>query len=298
MTGPGNRPVDEEEGSEVELLTIGQFSRLSQLSAKALRLYDERGVLVPARVDEDTGYRWYGPGQVEQARLVALLRQLGVPLAEVKEILGLEPAAAADRVTAFWAAAETDHGLRRRLASHIVDLLNGTRSVMHEVATRELPTRSLLCLKRHVGGQQEVFALGKEAIAIFRERPAPSVEGAAGSPFLLYYGEVSEDSDGPVEWCRPVPGEGAEEVAAGYPELTLRTEPAHEEAYVHLGPAMQPPPAEWLLVGETLLGWAETHHRQPSDLGVRVTYRWPTPPTAGSGPEIDFALPLADGQAG
>ena len=50
----------------MELLTIGAFAKASRLSPKALRLYDELGLLTPARVDPDTGYRRYAPEQLEQ----------------------------------------------------------------------------------------------------------------------------------------------------------------------------------------------------------------------------------------
>ena len=72
------------------LMGIGEFAPLSRLSPKALRLYDELGLLPPARVDLDSGYRWYACGQLDQARLVASLRQIGVPLAQIKVILGLD----------------------------------------------------------------------------------------------------------------------------------------------------------------------------------------------------------------
>ena len=72
------------------LMGIGEFARLSRLSPKALRLYDELGLLPPARVDLDSGYRWYACGQLDQARLVASLRQIGVPLAQIKVVLGLD----------------------------------------------------------------------------------------------------------------------------------------------------------------------------------------------------------------
>jgi len=68
----------------VEEISIGGFARRSRLSVKALRLYDELGVLVPARVDEASGYRYYDVAQLEAARLVAMLRQLELPLAEIK----------------------------------------------------------------------------------------------------------------------------------------------------------------------------------------------------------------------
>jgi DNA-binding transcriptional MerR regulator len=73
----------------VDQMSIGEFARQSRLSAKALRLYDELGLLPPAQVDEDSGYRFYEPGQLKQARLIAALRQLQVPLAEIKAILPL-----------------------------------------------------------------------------------------------------------------------------------------------------------------------------------------------------------------
>jgi PPM family protein phosphatase len=70
----------------MRLLTIGAFARASRLSPKALRLYDELGLLRPAHVDEASGYRYYAPGQLERARLVAWLRRLGMPLAKIAEI--------------------------------------------------------------------------------------------------------------------------------------------------------------------------------------------------------------------
>lgn len=59
------------------LVSIGEFARLSRLSAKAPRRYDELGLLLPERVDPGSGYRWYETGQLAQARLVASLRQIG-----------------------------------------------------------------------------------------------------------------------------------------------------------------------------------------------------------------------------
>ena len=96
---------------------------------------------------------------------------------------------------------------------------------MSEVATREMPERSLLCLKRNVDEQGQ-WAFGKEFIAILRERPLPKIEGREGAFFCIYWGLVTGDSDGPVEWCRPVPQAEAHALAEHYPELTLRTEAA------------------------------------------------------------------------
>src|ERR1700749_4824531 len=120
---------------------MGEFGRRSRLPARALRLYDELGLLPPARVDEDSGYRFYEPGQLKQARLIAALRQLQIPLAEIKAIRALEPARAAERVREVWAASEAEHAGRRALARYLIDDLSGTRSVVDEGGTRGRPDR-------------------------------------------------------------------------------------------------------------------------------------------------------------
>jgi len=60
-----------------------EFSAATGLSVKALRLYDERGLLVPARVDRTTGYRRYADGQIATAGRIALLRRAGIGLADI-----------------------------------------------------------------------------------------------------------------------------------------------------------------------------------------------------------------------
>ncbi|KUL40553.1 hypothetical protein ADL12_12935 [Streptomyces regalis] len=105
------------------MLTIGVFAKACRLSPKALRLYDELDLLRPARVDPDTGYRYYAPAQLEAARLVAWLRRLGMPLARIREVRSLEPQAAARAVGAYWARVEAETAVRRDLAEFLIDHL-------------------------------------------------------------------------------------------------------------------------------------------------------------------------------
>jgi DNA-binding transcriptional MerR regulator len=67
------------------LYRIGEFARLCGVSAKTLRFYDEAGILHPASVDLRTGYRRYGPAQLEQMASIIALKNLGVPLSRVGE---------------------------------------------------------------------------------------------------------------------------------------------------------------------------------------------------------------------
>jgi DNA-binding transcriptional MerR regulator len=282
----------------VEEISIGEFARRSRLSLKALRLYDERGVLVPSRVDQASGYRYYDPAQLEEARLVVMLRQLQLPLAAVKELLARDPADAAERIAEHWRDAEAAHDARRGLADHLVSRLSGKKSVMYEVATREIPGRSLLCLKRNVE-EQEMWAFGKEFVGILRERPLPKIEGREGAMLCIWWGLVNADGDGPIEWCVPVPAGQAESLAPHYPELTLRTEPAHLEAFVAL-PDEGDAVAHWQLATASLEAWAEEPRPEhegerlaltPADLGLRITY---LASALGTGePYCDMALAFA-----
>jgi DNA-binding transcriptional MerR regulator len=280
----------------VKEISIGEFARRSRLSLKALRLYDERGVLVPARVDRASGYRYYDTAQLDDARLVVMLRQLQLPLAAVKELLACDPADAAARIAEHWRDAEAAHDARRDLADYLVSRLSGKRPVMYEVGTREMSERSLLSLKRNVDEQGQ-WAFGKEFIAILRERPLPKIEGREGAAFCIYWGLVSGDSDGPVEWCIPVPQAEAHVLAEHYPELTLRTEPAHLEMFVALPAGYGA--VQWNLACESLEAWGQEQEHEgerlaltPEDLGLRTTYL-ATGPVTDPVADIDLALPFA-----
>ena len=285
----------------VEEMSIGEFARRSRLSPKALRLYDGLGLLSPARVDERSGYRYYHPVQLERGRLIATLRQIGVPLATVKDLVELDPAQLAERVTAHWNEAATEHAVRQEVVTALVDRLTGRSTVMYEVASREMPARSLLCLKRNVD-ETGAWALGKEFIGIIRDPRLPRMPGRRGAMFSIHWGQVSADSDGPMEFCKPVPDTEADALAEQFPELTLRVEPAHREAYVDLGPAGLSgiDPTRFALAEQALWAWAErqgTDDEQfslnPGDLGLRITYLASEPPSEATGPDCDVAVPFA-----
>jgi serine/threonine protein phosphatase PrpC len=120
----------------VTLLTIGAFARAAGLTPKALRLYDGLGVLPPAAVDAESGYRYYHPAQLDRARLVAALRRAGMPLARIRAICDKSPAEAAADVAAYWAEAEADHATRGRLAALLVDALSGRKNDMPDLQIR------------------------------------------------------------------------------------------------------------------------------------------------------------------
>ena len=71
------------------MLKIGEFSKLSRVSVRMLRHYDEVGLLAPSEVDPMTGYRYYSERQLITAGRIAALRALGFGLSDTRELLRL-----------------------------------------------------------------------------------------------------------------------------------------------------------------------------------------------------------------
>ena len=123
-------------------LSIGDFARASGLSPKALRLYDETGLLAPAEVDGFSGYRYYAPGQLGRARLVARLRLLGMPLARIAEVADLPDRAAAAALTSYWRQVEADTASARSLVSDLLAEIDEETS-MNTIQTQRPPVAAL-----------------------------------------------------------------------------------------------------------------------------------------------------------
>jgi len=134
----------------MRLMTIGEFAARTRLSPRALRLYDQLGLVVPTRVDARSAYRFYSADQVERARLVGLLRRLDMPLPVISSVLDAEPADAAQAIAAYWDTVEAATAERRALVRYLQESLLGKATTMYTIATRRMPDRTLLALNRHV----------------------------------------------------------------------------------------------------------------------------------------------------
>jgi DNA-binding transcriptional MerR regulator/predicted transcriptional regulator YdeE len=122
------------------LLTIGEFSRLSQLSVRMLRYYDEHDVLRPSRVDRHSGYRSYAPTLLHAARWVRELRDIGLG---VHEIAACVPVL--DDPRAVRAVLERQ---RTRLIAEAADVVDRIREVDHLVTALEGPAMSVAITHR------------------------------------------------------------------------------------------------------------------------------------------------------
>jgi DNA-binding transcriptional MerR regulator len=278
----------------MDLMTIGAFSERTRLSAKALRLYDRLGLLQPARTDPVSGYRFYREDQVDGARLVALLRRLGMPLTVIADVMRLPAGEAAEAIGGYWAQVESATAERRVLVSYIQARLAGGDMARYDIQTRTMPGRTLVAVTRHVHAHQ-AGPFFSDSFARLRAA-GPGIEGIAGCPFVVYYGEVSEDSDGPVELCRPVAADpdlaGPDLADAGLADADLqaRTEPSHEEVFIRVAmkdmgwPALAP-------AVDALEAWIRERRRAPAGALRQVLIadqRTAEPDT----PVCDLSVPL------
>jgi DNA-binding transcriptional MerR regulator len=274
-------------------MTTGQFSRRSQLSIKALRLYDRLGLLRPAAVDGRNGYRGYDESQLFTARLIVLLRSLDMPLHEVAQVVAATGQEAADLIESFWASQERRFAAQRQIAATLAPGLAasdppGGQLPVHE---RYVPEQQVLTEQRHVYLGQLTWV--QEATCRLVAH-ANRCGGVAGQRFVIFHGLVSSDSDGPVEVCVPVthlPDDPA--------ELAWRVEPAHHEAFIQVTKVHFEVPAI-LSVYDQLAQWASAsglkQTRSPREVyapGVEPMFA--APDTHICDVAIPFAAPSTSG---
>jgi DNA-binding transcriptional MerR regulator len=211
------------------LLSIGTFARRSRLSMKALRIYDRLGLLTPAFIDPANGYRRYRESQLGTARLVAMLRRLDMPLAQVGEVVSAPADTAADLITAYWDAVESRVAGQRALVAQVRAEVLGARgsAAGFAIAEREVPEQLVLTAQQHlvVTGLSDFISSTARRL----NTSAQAYGGRTAPLFVVYHGEVNEESDGPVEVCVPI--DGSSQVS---PDIATRREPTHREAYVRL----------------------------------------------------------------
>jgi DNA-binding transcriptional MerR regulator len=221
-----------------DLMSIGEFARRTRLTAKALRIYDRTGLLRPVAIDDASGYRRYGGGQVRTGQLIGLLRGAGLSLAQIGlilEDLGVDTDLAITRLERLLADIDRRHSDRKLLIRHIQTTLQGGDNSMFEIATRHVPSRRVMSVQRRLH-QPEIDGFVREVRTAFAEH-LDGVESTG--PFtLIFHGVVDAESDGPLEAVLGCPDDVQPSDVIG-----IHTEPAHDEAYTTITKAQWAYPA-------------------------------------------------------
>jgi DNA-binding transcriptional MerR regulator len=213
------------------MLSIGQFSRVTGLTLKTIRLYHEKGLLPPSVVDSSSGYRYYGERDVERARLVADLRALELPLAEIKALLDEHEDGAG--TLAFLEAQRQRIATRRthlgRMARELDRLIRDEKEALalaqstQQISEKTLPPLLVGGLRWTGSYSDTGRALGQVCRRFGRY--------AADAPLNLYYDLEYKDEEADIESCIPL---RSSHTASGFAVHTLPETRA--ACLVHQGP--------------------------------------------------------------
>ncbi len=212
---------------------------MTRLSVKALRLYDERGLLRPSWVDESSGYRYYAAQQAVRAEAIKSLRALDMPLDDIQQVL--------DSSSAVSRNALEEH--RQRLAERLSEderrlgfleeLIEGRKQLVpYDISVKTVPETQVVSLTvettmETIGKSiQEGFGSLMQAVTAGQGIPN-------AAPFIIYHEVIDEETHGNIEMCiplaSPIPdfGEVVSKVLEGGPAAAV----VHKGPYPELGPA-------------------------------------------------------------
>ena len=186
-------------------MSLGRFAEATLLSRKALRLYDENGLLRPAWVDPDSAYRYYRRDQIGRARLIRLMREMEIPLATIDLVLAAEPAEAEALIESHrrqWADRLAGVERASRL---LIDRLRQEDRMTFSVEKRELEPQGVVSItgRVHVGRLPEHIGETIDRLVAFVNERGGRV---TGPPLGIYHGPINRQDDGPIEICLPAAG--------------------------------------------------------------------------------------------
>ena len=182
-------------------LTIGEFAQLTHLSVRTLRRYHEGGLLEPARVDPGSGYRYYTSEQIPAAQVIYRLRELGMPLAEVGEVLATgDPDVRADLLAGHLVRMENELDRTRAAVRSLRRLLQPERAAL-DVELRPVPAQRVTAVQDTVD-LDNVLHWYAEAMAELDATLRGAVD--AGPPGGVYANELFTDGRGHVLVYRQV----------------------------------------------------------------------------------------------
>lgn len=187
------------------MFKIGDFSKLTSVSVKMLRHYNDIGLLLPAQVDESTGYRFYTADQLPRLNRIIALKELGFSLEQVKTLLDQPLSAEQLQGMLLLRRAQITEQLRadeRRLRNVETRLsqIDQEQHSPYDVIVRDVPPQRMATLRRIVPTDEAIPALFDEVEAFAALHKAR----ATASPLMLYHDAEYRETDMDVEAAVPV----------------------------------------------------------------------------------------------
>lgn len=194
------------------MIRIGDFSKLSRVSVKTLRYYDEMDLLSPVEVDPFTGYRLYEYGQLSTLNRILALKDLGFSLEEIGRLL--DDGLSAEQMRGMLKLRETEARQRlqaeaerlERIEARLRQIEQENNMFKYDVVIKEVEEVKAASVRDVVPTPPEQGGLWQELegyLAMNRVRPV-------GACFTLYHDDEFKERDWDLEVCEPITGDLSE----------------------------------------------------------------------------------------
>lgn len=268
-------------------MPIGRFARSCRLSVKALRHYDELGLLAPAFVDPQSRYRYYSREQARDAVMIGMLRSLDLPLDAIRDLLRASPDELSALVDGESARIEAEIARKESALLSLRHLSHAGGLAAYEVDVREHPAR----LVARMGAVTDAASLISDTTALVYalfEAVSQCKAEPRESPFVL--NTFHEDRDRiELEACIEIEASTRDAEALLPPRLELAELPGGSFAsLVHVGPY------ETLgLAHHALIAWMQ-ERGHATGTTVWEFYRNDPADVATEALETEVAIPIDD----
>jgi len=191
---------------------IGLFSKISKVTVKALRFYEEEGLLDPCYKDPVNNYRYYSSDQLLRVHKIVALRQCGFSIPEIKQMLaGKKIAELLVKQKQRLEGQATETAVQLSSINHYIESLGKDHSMKYEIVLKELPHVLVYSKRMKVESYDSYFTeipkIGEEVVAA-----NPGLHCVEDPPycFIIYHDGEYKDHDIDVEYCEAIPYVGVE----------------------------------------------------------------------------------------
>lgn len=183
------------------MFRIGEFSKLTQVSTRMLRYYDEMDLLKPAKIDSLTGYRMYSAEQIPTLNRIIYLRDSGFNVAEIALALNYSDSAIIEQLDKksieIMDNIQKEQEKLNKIEIAKRELLHGKNELYYNITIKEIPSYCILSLRKVIPNYFYEDELWKELSAFVKENKID----ISDATFSIYHNEEYKEKDVDVELC-------------------------------------------------------------------------------------------------
>ena len=210
-----------------KMFRIGEFSRLTQVSIRMLRYYDQVGLLTPAVVDRWTGHRFYSVEQLFRLQKILFFRDSGLTVGEISLALTMDRksllAQLEKKRMEIEAAIRNEREKLRKIQLAKRAILEKEGELHYRISLKSIPSYRVLSIRKVVPTYYSEGELWRE-LSMFAASQNVHI---SGEPFTLYHDRSFREKNVDIELCAPVEMTGKDQEPFSF----RRTEPVPHMAF-------------------------------------------------------------------